>query len=199
MNVTRAIIVPLGILGIAVTLAACGSSSDAGVTSADAPAVTSSQAPDPSATSNGAPAAPVPQGTADREELRSCLAAKGITLPNRTGDGAPPTGAPNGAPPAGQGAGPGLPDGIDQQAFQDAMQACGANFSGGFPGGAGAAGGPGSTAFEAYRSCLDDHGVSLPNTAGSRPNLDQSDPEVSAAMKTCAPLMPSRQTAPAAN
>ena len=186
MNLSRAILLPLGALGLAASLVACGSGSDTSSAAADAPA----------ATSSSSPGVPAPQSTADQEQVRACLAEKGFTLPSRDPNAAPPTGAPTGAPQSGEGGGPGLPDGVDQQAMQEAMQACGGNFGGGFPGGAG---GIGSTAFEAYNSCLSDNGVKMPTTGQTRTDLDQSDPKVSAAMKTCAPLMPSRQPAPAAS
>ncbi|MDO8731050.1 MAG: hypothetical protein Q7L55_00505 [Actinomycetota bacterium] len=198
MNLSKAIILPLGALGLAASLVACGSGSDSSTSSAEAPAVTSSQAPNPQSSANGDPNNSAPQSSAVREELRACLAKKGITLPSRAPDAVRPTAVPTGAPQAGQGfaGGRGLPAGVDQQSFQAAMQACGGNFGGGFQAGAN---GPGSTAFQAYRSCLTDHGVTLPPTAGARPNLDGSDPKLSAAMKICAPLMPTRQPAPAAD
>ncbi len=197
MNLSKMIVLPLGALALAAGLAACGSS-DSSASSAESPAVSSSPTPAPTSTTSGQPS------EADREALRTCLAGKGITLPSRDPNASAPSGMPTSAPTGqpqgsqglpGGGAGPQLPDGVDQQAFQDAMQACGGRM-GAFAGGPG---GPGGTAFEAYRSCLTDHGVTLPTTAGSRPNLDQGDPKVAAAMKTCAPLMPSRAPAPAAS
>jgi len=128
--------------------------------------------------------------------MRTCLAEKGITLPSRDTNAAPPTGAPSGAPQSNSGGGPGLTDGVERKAMQEAMQACGGDFGGGFPG---SAGGVGSTAFEAYSSCLTDNGVTMPKTGQARPNLDQNDPTLAAAQKTCAPLLPGPQPRPGAS
>lgn len=199
MKLNRMIVLPIGALALVASLAACGSGDS--TARADAATTTSSQAPAPQSTGGTTGQ----DGAADREALRTCLAEKGITLPSRDPDASRPTdmptAAPTGRPQDGQGfgrgfadgTGPGLPDGVDQQAFQDAMQACGGgSFFGGGPNG------PGGTAFEAYVSCLTDHGVTM-STAGPRTQLDSSDPKVAAAEKTCAPLRPSRQPSPAAS
>ena len=206
MKLSARILVPIGVIGLAVSLAACGSRSEAdSATSNTVPAVTSSQIPAPQASSapNGAPN---PQSTADRTAFRTCLQQHGITLPSRApgsfgqggGQGGQGfAGGPGG--PAGAQGGQGFAGGQgNSQAFQDAIKACGgANFGGFRPGGAG----PNSAAFQAYRSCLSDHGVTLPTAGGARSNLATPDPKTAAALKKCAPLRPSfqRQPAPAAS
>ena len=211
MKLSTAILMPVGAIGLAAALAACGSSSASEpAASTQAPAVTSSAAPAPggSDAAGGSAGAPAPGSTADREAFRSCLAQHGITLPSREpgsfGQGGAPGGtggAPGGsggAPGAGQGlpgGGQGFPGSGNSKAFQDAMKACGgaSGFGGMRPG----AGGPNSGAFQAYRSCLSDHGVAMPTAGGPRPQLSTSDPKVAAALKTCAPLRPSFQGNPA--
>ncbi len=122
-------------------------------------------------------------------QLRTCLAAHGIKLPQR------PAGTPGQPNPSASGGGrPGghfLPSGVTQQQFRAAMQACGGPGLGFGHFGAGPGGAvSNSSAFAAFRSCLQDHGVSLP--ANGKPgNFKRNDPTVQAAMKTCSPLMPS--------
>jgi hypothetical protein len=87
------------------------------------------------------------------------------------------------------GAMPSLPAGLSPAKLQTAFAACGVNFPGGA--GAGAQGGPGGTAFQAFQSCMKDHGVA---TAAATPNpnaINLKDPKVAAAFKTCGALLPS--------
>ena len=63
--------------------------------------------------------------------------------------------------------------------------------------GGGAGGGADASAFQAFTSCLKDHGVTLPTGSPSaRPgrfgNLNTSDPKVAKAYATCKPLLPQR-------
>lgn len=96
-------------------------------------------------------------------------------------------------------------EGIDGEAFAAAREACadlapeGAVMFGG-PGGAGID----ESAFRAYRSCMADHGVELPEAgpagaergdgaAGAAPpevSIDRDDPEFAAAHEVCASLLP---------
>jgi len=89
--------------------------------------------------------------------------------------------------------------GIDGDAFEAAREACedllpeGAVMFGG-PGGAGID----ESALRAYRSCMADHGVDLPEpgpagTDGAAPpaiSVDRDDPEFAEAQETCAALLP---------
>jgi hypothetical protein len=84
------------------------------------------------------------------------------------------------------------PAGVDATTWKNALAACKSvqpSFARGGTGGAGGAGGfgGGSTAFQAYRNCLMSHGVSA--STGTN-QLNTADPTIAAAMKTCAPLLP---------
>jgi hypothetical protein len=179
-------------------LSACGGSSTAsGSSSAAAPAAST-------AASAG------PGGAGDFAAYRSCLADNGVTLPDMGarpsgaapsgmpgGPGAPPSGMPSGGPGAGGFPG-GLPDGVDQATFDAAQKAC----AGLAPqGGRGMAGGPriDATALAAYRSCLTDHKVTVPDGDNWIATLDRTDATVKAAMATCAPLLPVPSPRPAAS
>jgi hypothetical protein len=66
---------------------------------------------------------------------------------------------------------------------------------------AGGARGQGSQAFEAYRSCLGDHGVVVPSpsstdssAAGPPPTFDRSDPTFASANEICRALLPQSET-----
>ncbi|HEY5013173.1 MAG TPA: hypothetical protein VIK61_10775 [Acidimicrobiia bacterium] len=146
------------------------------------------------------------------EAYRTCLSQHGVTLPQRTR----PTGSSGSPPPSGSGAGglagdggfgggsgsgfgggtpQSLPKGVTAAQFAAAQTACRSKLpSGGLFGG-----GQGGQAFQAYTSCLRDHGVTIsrvaPQTtvAGSpRPTFNRNDPKFVAANKVCAALLPSR-------
>jgi hypothetical protein len=153
-------------------------------------------------------------------DYASCLRANGVTLPSggafpsgrpsgqRGGsDGAPPSGRPGGGPsgrpgggfggPGGGGFGTRAPNGVDQATWEKAQKACEGLRAGGAPG-SGAPGGDGNRggdngAQAAYRNCLTENGVTV---TGNADNLDMSDPEVAAAVATCAPLRPSATPTP---
>jgi hypothetical protein len=170
---TRAALSIAGGLAALLTLTACG-----GDSTADATVQAS--------TAEGAPSA-APDITA----YRDCMAENGVTLPDM---GAPPTAMPSAMPSGGPGAfSGGLPDGVDQEAFDAAQAAC-ADLAPAFgPGGAGGPGGSGTidaTALAAFRSCLSDNGVTVAEGQDPMRDLDRSDPDVKAAMDTCAPLLP---------
>src|SRR5262249_29607277 len=98
------------------------------------------------------------------------------------------------------------PPSFDRSKFQAAQQACasllpeGASFG---PFGGGQGGGPNASAFNAYRSCLSDHGVTLPrrqngqaanggSASSSSPpvSIDRNSDAFKAANTVCAPLLP---------
>ncbi|MCU1486996.1 MAG: hypothetical protein JWN67_3742, partial [Actinomycetia bacterium] len=91
---------------------------------------------------------------------------------------------------------PSLPAGVTQAQLQAAQDACADKrpAGGGF-GGGGGGGAAGSTAFQAYASCLADHGVTVTTastTAGqpARPGIDRNDPDFAKANETCSALLP---------
>jgi hypothetical protein len=122
------------------------------------------------------------------------MAAKGITLPtrNRSSDGTPPSSFTPGTGGGGFGARFSTPPpGVNAAQYSAALNACrsqlpnGGNFAN-------------SSAFQAYRSCLQDHGVSMPARGGFG-SLNRNDPKIAAALKTCRALLPSRGTTPTTN
>ena len=155
----------------------------------------------------------------------ACLKKNGIDLPNggffggrnRNGQGgqnaqgegsAPPSLQLGGAPQTqaqgqsgGNGAPASPPPSFDRSKFQAAQQACasllpeGATFG---PFGGGQGGGANASAFNAYRSCMSDHGVTLPSrqngqsaSSSSPPvSIDRNSDAFKAANTVCAPLLP---------
>ena len=124
--------------------------------------------------------------------MTECLKQHGVTLPAGFGDrgnGGPPAGGPPPSFPAGGTPGS-LPGGVDQQKLQSAFKACGGG--NGFPGGGG---GRNSQAFQAYTSCLGDHGVKVPKQTGTTPpTFDRNSAAFVAANKVCAALLPTPST-----
>ncbi|HEV7525143.1 MAG TPA: hypothetical protein VGP92_09260 [Acidimicrobiia bacterium] len=163
---SRVFRVPLIALGAIFVLAGCGGSSGS------------------ASAGSGATTTTAKAGAAGQTAFRDCLAQHGITLPAGAGNGRPPG--------SGQGGGGGtprsLPAGVDAQKFQAALTACGRT------GGRGFGGGANSPAFQAYTSCLSDHGVKVPpRTASSTPpTFDRTSATFVAANKVCAALLPSR-------
>ena len=190
---------------VLLTASACGGSQSADSSSSTAVAAS------PSAAASGAAAGSGPGGRPDFTAYRDCMAANGVTMPDfgaAGGPGTPPDGAPttppSGLPSGGPGAGgPGafpLPSGVDQATFDKAQKACASQrpqFA--RPGGAGGFGQADPTALAAFKSCLGDHDVTVGDGADWMRKLDRTDPKVSAALKTCAPLLPQPSTAPAAS
>jgi hypothetical protein len=204
----RPALVLAGVLSVGAVLAACGSSgsnSSAGTTT----------------TTNA--------NQARFAAYTACLKAHGVANPQsfggfgglRGGQGNRPPGqdpqaGPNGQSPEGQAQGGQAQGGQAQggstpstprttlapaeraklqaarQACQDKLPAGGAN--------------PGGQAFQAYLSCLRDHGVPVPTTAaagasqgaagpggpGGRPAIDRNNPAFATANQVCAPLLPNR-------
>lgn len=159
-------------------LTACSTGSPAGASTDPTPVMSSP----PSA---GASAAP------DFAAYRDCMAENGITLPDM---GALPTAMPSAMPSGGPGTFPGqLPDGVEQETFDAAQAACAELAptldprTAGGPGGSRAVD---ASALTAFRSCLSDNGVELTADQDPMRDLDRSDPQVKAALDTCAPLFP---------
>jgi hypothetical protein len=154
-----------------------------------------------------------PAGAASETAYTACLKQHGVTLPNfGHGTGTPPTGG--GTPPSfTPGSGtftPGSRGGFaSNPKFEKAAAACKSlRPKGGFGrfGGTGGSGGFNSSAFAAYRNCLQLHGVTLPTgrapTSGSTTSTpstptttyNPASPTVQAAMKACAALRPTGST-----
>ena len=103
----------------------------------------------------------------------------------------PPTGGsvPSGSGPGGSFPGGGLggkPKGVSTKEYNTAQKAC-ADKLPSF--GAGGPNGQNSQDFQAYLSCLSDHGVKVPTNGGLR-NLDPNDATFKEANKTCGALLP---------
>lgn len=152
-----------------------------------------------------------------RGAFRSCLAEHGVELPQRstTTGGAATPGAAGGADasggyPAGGFGGGGFtngqpPPGVDASTWTAAQRACGSLRSTGNRVRSGA----GAAAYSAYRSCMADHGVTLPerpnrstgaaststtaSTTASTPTppvtVDRTSPAYIAADQICRPLI----------
>jgi hypothetical protein len=142
-------------------------------------------------------------GAAGFAAYRTCLGQHGINLPPRTRG----TGGTGGGGFGGGGFGGGgfggtprsLPKGVTASQFAAAQKACASKLP---AGGSGRFGG--GQAFQAYASCLRDHGVTIssvprgtsPTTAVGtpRPTFNRNDPKFVAANKVCRALLPNRTT-----
>jgi hypothetical protein len=153
---------------------------------------------------------------------RSCLSAHGVKLPARTqrpggagGGGANTGGAPpsttGGAGSAGAGSAGGaarqgrsfgsgnfvprnLPKGVTAKKYLAAQKACMSKLP---AGGFGGFGGRSTPQFQAYLSCLKDHGVKVPTGSTGLRGLNRNDPAFQAANQICGALLPARPgTAP---
>lgn len=190
----------------ALLLAACSSGSSG------------SGSPDAKSSAPASASAAKSGGAAGVEAYRDCLAQHGVKLPSFSpGAGRPsgrPSDRPSGRPSGGFGGGfgAGLGGASADPQTQKAVQAC-ASLRPQFNRGAG--GGADSSAFQAFTSCLKDHGVTLPSASPrspgsaspgstSRPRgggffgaggLDTSDPKTAEAYNTCKPLLPQRPSA----
>jgi len=140
------------------------------------------------------PASASPPGSASRSVTAylTCLRQHGVNVPTAR-PAAPSSARPTGRP-SGFGAG--------NATFQKARQACASlRPNGGFGGGRFAA------AFQAFRSCMASHGVTIPTTRPTAPpasppasgapragrflnGLNPSDPKVAAALKACQSKLP---------
>lgn len=176
------------VVGLTFVLAACGDSSAASSPSTSTPATAKSAASSLAA-------------------YRTCMAQHGVNLPTRprvSTPGAADTSGSNPAPGAPEGGGfrGQLPPGVTQQQMSSARQAC-ANLRPQRNGRTGF----NRQAFAAYRSCMSDHGVTLPNrpatgtdgapssstASSSTPpvTIDRTSPQFQAADAICRPLMQS--------
>ncbi len=137
-----------------------------------------------------------------------------ITVPTRPrdGSGTPLSTTPGETRPARNGGGAGFgggfanrfdtpPAGVDPAKYSAALAACKSKLPTG-----GGGDFQNNTAFQAYASCLKDHGVTLPGNrgggtastttpttaTGTTPTtaFNRNDPKVQAALKTCQPLLP---------
>jgi hypothetical protein len=177
----------VGVAGIAsvLVLAACGGSSAHASSSATTPTTTASNG----ATNGGS-------GRGRLTGFINCMSSHGVTLPQRPRTGTRGTDTPPSTTAGGRAGGNGNgfggfanrfrnpPPGVDPTKYQAALNACRSTLP---------TGGSrlNNSAFQAYRSCLSDHGVQLPaqgQTTGS--TINRNDPKVQTAMKTCAPLLP---------
>jgi hypothetical protein len=142
-------------------------------------------------------------GGASLSAYRQCLSKHGVTLPNFSGRGTPPSGAggapEGGTPPSGTGGPPGGGGFSNNPKFAAAAKACASvEPKGGFGGFGGGANGANSTAFAAYRNCLKLHGVTLPSGTSGSPTstVDTSSAAYQAAQTACASLRPSAGSTP---
>lgn len=124
--------------------------------------------------------------------FRTCMANHGITLPRRrrpsgTDGSTPGTGGGRDGGGGFFGGGGGAafqqpPAGVDPQKYQTALDACrsqlptGGNFN--------------NSAFQAYRSCLHDHGVTLPAGGQATTGTTFDRAKLRAAMQACRALLP---------
>jgi hypothetical protein len=167
----------LGVLLAAeLVLAACGGSSTHSASASPAPTTT------PGGGGRGRTLA----------AFRSCMSSHGVTLATRprNGSGTPSSTTPGETRPRGSGGGFGgnlanrfntPPAGVDPTKYKTALTACRSLIPTGNV--------PNTSAFQAYRSCLQDHGVTLP-AGGGTGSINRNDPKVQAALKTCQPLLP---------
>ena len=169
-----------GLLAAGLVLAACGGGSSHPVSAA-------------STTTTSTTVAGGRGGGVALAAFRSCMSSHGVTLATRPrgASGAPSTTPGETRPLGGGGGGFGggnfanrfntPPAGVDPTKYKAALAACRSKLPTGIP--------LNNTAFQAYRSCLKDHGVTLPATGGAG-SINRSDPKVQAAMKICQPLRP---------
>jgi len=142
------------------------------------------------AASNASSPAPSSASGGNFQAYRDCLSQHGVTLPTRPTNQSGDSNA-SGSTRSGRGGGGGFngqfsaPPGVDQATFDAAQQACASLRPAGGPGGRGGAAGA------AYRSCLADHGVTVPSTSsgGPPPSIDRNDPNFAAANQTCRALL----------
>ena len=121
------------------------------------------------------------------------MKAHGVKLSTNPRPSTPPSTGENGAPGGGFGNGNGsvpanLPKGVTAKKFQAAQKACAAKLP---AGGFGGFGQQNSAQFQAYLSCLKDHGVNVPTNGGLR-GLDRNDPAFQAANQICGVLLPNQ-------
>lgn len=134
----------------------------------------------------------------DVNAFRDCMKQHGVDLPDNIGLGDGQGQPPTGGQPPGDVSGDGQPFGNDPK-LQKAFEACRDKAPAGGFGGA-----RNSQAFQAYTSCLRDHGVDVPDPSTSTststgqssppPTFDRNDPKVAAANEACKALLPTPTT-----
>ena len=171
-----------GLLAAGILLAACGGGSTHSASASTAPTTTTT---------------PGGRGRAALAAFTSCMSSHGVTLPTRPragNGGSTSSTTPGAARPRDGGGGFGFggnfanrfntpPAGVDPTKYRTALTACRSLLPTGTV--------PNNSAFQAYRSCLQDHGVTLP-ASGSSGTINRNDPKVQAALKTCRPLLPAQ-------
>jgi hypothetical protein len=179
-----------GLLAAGLVLAACGGGSSHSAGASVAPTTTTTVA-------GG-------RGGAALAAFTSCMNSHGVTVPTRgrtgpSGSGGPPSTTPGGTRPPGSGFGGGNladrfatpPAGVDPAKYATALAACKSTLPTVGPTGGN---GQNNSAFQAYRSCLSDHGVTLPTsgggTGGGLGSINRNDPTVKAALTACQALLP---------
>ena len=183
MRITRTAGVAAAVLSLLI-LTACSGGEDASSESAAPPATTAA----------GAQAGDDPGFTA----YRDCMAENGVELQDFRGPGGRPSGAPGpGDGTRGSGEPFPLPQGVDQETFDAAQAAC-VGLRPEFGSGGRGPGGMSidESALAAFRSCLEDHDVTLPEGDTPFRDLDRSDPAVQEAFDICQPLLPSPSAPP---
>ncbi len=132
---------------------------------------------------------------AARQAYRDCMAQNGVTLPQRgqgNGQGGLPGTDPGGVDSNGVPQGQGTQSSIDPAMMKKAQDACQSlRPTGGFGGG--------GTAFQAYVSCMKDHGVALPargngstDTSAPPSTIDGTSAAYVAANDACKALLPAQ-------
>jgi len=168
--------------------------------------------------SGAKPAAAASNGNNAFAAYTTCLSQNGVKLPSFSRPTDRPSGRPSGeprpsrSPGVGRGGGFGgggfggggfgggglfgnannPPAGVDAATWKNALAKCESKrpaFNGG--------GNQNNSEFQAYRNCLQDHGV----TFAQGTQLSTADPKVAAALKTCEPLRPTpnRSAPPSSN
>jgi hypothetical protein len=146
-----------------------------------------------------------PNQSAALKGYQRCMKAHGVKLKLPTGGGPPGNGAappsgftpPTGGTGGGNGNFPGgglanlKPKGVSTKKWNAAQKACADELP------SFANGGQNSQDFQAYLSCLSDHGVKVPSNGGIQ-NLDPNDETFKAANQTCGALLP-QGVAPGSN
>ncbi len=184
----RLLLTPVVLIGGVLLLAACGG----GGSHAGAATNSTSTTPDGRGPGGGFRSA--------LTAFRDCMASQGVTLPQRTprstvpGETRPSFTPGSGFPGGGGFGGGGFgarfatrPAGLNvsDSKYAAAYNACKSKLPS-FNGNGG--GFLNNSAFQAYFSCLKDHGVTI--DANNFRSINRSDPKVQAAMTTCRPLLP---------
>lgn len=191
------LLVPLAALSL-VVLAGCGGGGSTAAAAAGAGGASGGA----STTVAGSAANGVP---VEMQAYVACLKQHGVDLPangrffgSRNGQAGQSGQGEASSPPSsfqlGNSSAPASSPSIDRAKLQAARDACadllpeGATFGDGFTG---RAGGADASAFNAYRSCMADHGVTIGGQNGGAPvSIDRTSDTFKSANAVCAPLLP---------